>query len=101
MSLPIKTILKDVAQLRGYDAAGVEVYSATLERSDYWDGEHLWDCYAKIRAIGMVKLVGKLFDENGQLYEEFENAYSPETGQLVGSKIIRADGTKNAFGTLA
>jgi hypothetical protein len=54
-----------------------------------------------IRALGMVKLVGKLYDENGLLYQEFENAYSSASGELIGGRENWSDGTRSAFGTLA
>jgi hypothetical protein len=101
MPPPTNPHTTDVAQLCGYSAAGSVVYSETLARGDYWDGEHIWDSFEKIRAIGMIKLVGKLYDENGLLYEEFENAYSPESGNLIGGRESWSDGTKKSFGTLA
>ena len=92
---------KDTAQLCGYNAEGAIVYTESLDLADYWDGEHVWDSYDKIRALRMIKLIGKLYDADGLLYEDFENAYSPESGKLIGSKATHADGTKDSFGVLA
>jgi hypothetical protein len=100
MRPPTEESPKDLAQLCGYNAEGFVVYSESLDRGEYWDGEHVWDSYDRIRALGMVKLIGKLYDENGLLYQEFESVYSP-SGELVGGKESWADGTKNAFGVLA
>lgn len=98
---PPNTPLQDVAQICGYNREGEVVYSESLAHADYWDGTHVWDSYEEVRALGMVKLVGKLYDENGLIYEEFENAYSPSSGELIGGKVSWSDGTKRAFGTLA
>jgi len=92
---------KDVAILCGYNAEGAVVYSVSLDRSDYWDGEHLWDSYDQIRMLGMTKLVGKLYDSDGMLSEQFESAYSPVSGELIGGKATYADGTSQAFGVFA
>ena len=46
-------------------------------------------------------MIGKLYDESGLLYQEFEYVYSPSSGELIGGRESWSDGTKNAFGTLA
>ena len=57
-----------------------------------YDGEHAWDSSDGVRQLAMVKLVGTLFGADGKVYEEFESAFSPETGDYIGGRRTFDDG---------
>ena len=82
--------IKSKAILYAFDKAGLVAYSQILDLGAYYDGEHLWDSWERIKAAGIVRLVGSLFDSAGDLTQEFENTYDEATGALVGSRAFYA-----------
>ncbi len=90
--------MKDVADLVGYNAKGKIVYKETISIHDYYDGEHPWDDTEQILKLGLTRFHGKLYEADGSVYQEFETAFSQETGKYIGSKATHADGTVNADG---
>jgi len=67
--------IKSKVILYAFDKAGHVVYSQILDLGAYYDGEHIWDSWERIKTAGIVPLVGSLFDLNGNLSQEFENTY--------------------------
>ena len=54
--------------------------------------EHVWDSSEGVKSVAMVKLVGKLFNDVGSVYQEFESAFSPDRGDYIGGRIAFDDG---------
>jgi hypothetical protein len=82
--------IRSKAILYAFDKAGLVVYSQILELGAYYDGQHLWDSWERIKAAGIVRLVGTLFDSDGNLSQEFENTYDEATGSLTGTRAFHA-----------
>jgi len=81
-----------VARLIGYNAAEVIVYDEEISLDDYYDGEHIWDDSESTKRLGMVKLVGKLYGDAGNIFQEFESAFSPDSGDYIGGRASHDDG---------
>ena len=81
--------IKSKAILYASDKAGLIVYSQILDLGAYYDGEHLWDSRERIKAAGIVRLVGSLFDPAGNLTQEFEIIFD-EFGSLVDHRSFYA-----------
>jgi hypothetical protein len=82
--------IKSKAILFAFDGAGLVVYSQILDLGEFYEGEHLWDSWDRIKAVGIVRLVGALFDDAGNLIREYENIYDEETGCLLDHKTFYA-----------
>ena len=82
--------IKAKAILYAFNTSGLIVYSQIFDLDAYYDGEHLWDSWDRIKAIGIVRLVCTLFDPAGNLSQEFENTYDESTGRLLDSKAFHA-----------
>ena len=93
--------LYDTAKLIGYNQFDDIVYSERLSLYDYYDGEHVWDSSEGVLKLAMVKMVGTLYDSAGKITQEFESAFSPETGIYVGGRATHDDGTTRSDGTYA
>ena len=91
--------LYDTAKLIGYNQFDDIVYSERLSLYEYYDGEHVWDSSNGILKLRMVKMLGKLYDPCGKIYQEFESEYCPETGRCIGGRTTFDDGTVRAHGT--
>ncbi len=78
--------IKDKAILYAFNKEGLVVYSQILDLHAYYDGEHLLDSWEHLKALRVVRLVGTLFDREGNLVQDFENTYDESTGYLSGSK---------------
>ncbi len=78
--------IKDKAILYAFNKERLVVYSQILDLDAYYDGGHILDSGERLKAIGIVRLVGTLFDREGNLFQEFENTYDESTGCLIGSK---------------
>lgn len=89
--------IKDIVILIGYDKKGNCIYSESLDWSDYYDGEHIWDSSQKNKKLGLVKVNGYLFDEKGKLSQEFESNFNPKTGLIESGYARHEDGTLNVF----
>jgi|GEM_PF-3950001 len=93
--------LYDTAKLIGYNQFDDVVFSERLSLYDYYDGEHVWDSSEGILKLAMVKMVGTLYDSTGKITQQFESAFSPETGIYVGGRATYDDGTTQCDGTYA
>jgi len=93
--------LYDTAKLVGYNQFDDIVYAERLLLHEYYDGEHAWDTSEGILRMRLVKLVGTLYDDRGKITQEFETAFSPATGEYIGSRAKLDDGTINADGVYA
>ena len=71
--------IKDAAILLGFSPESQCVYSELVELGDYWDREHVWDTADGVRALGLQKLRGYLFDAAGQVLQEFETTFDLAT----------------------
>jgi hypothetical protein len=87
--------IKDTVILIGYNEAGKCVYSDSLETSDYYDGEHIWDDGKKVKKLKLRKVKGYLFDKEGELSQEFESIFNLETGIYESGFARFADGTES------
>ncbi len=94
-------ILRDTAELIGYNQFDDIVYSVRISLYDYYDGEHPWDSNEGVMKLKMVRMSGQLFDLHGKLIQEFETNFSPENGTNIGGWIKHEDGTEQRDGICA
>ena len=59
------------------------MYSESIPLGDYWDGDHAWDDDASVISLRLEKLKGYLFDESGELFQEFESTFDLESGVFL------------------
>jgi hypothetical protein len=85
------------AILIGYDPDGKCVYNQICELEEYYDSEHPWDDDKIIQEIRLERVKGFLFDESGELVQEFESIFDPNTGSSIGGKAKFSDGTIQEF----
>ena len=78
--------IKGKAILYAFNKSGVIVYSQIIGLDDYYDGNHVWDSWEKIKSCGIVRLVGILFASSGDIQKEFENTYDEQTGEMTGTR---------------
>ncbi len=90
--------LAELAIIVGYDKEDNIVYDETMSLDEYYDGAHLWDDNEKISKIGLVRIQGKLYGPEGKLFQDFESAFSKQTGEYIGDKTVYDDGTTNTDG---
>jgi hypothetical protein len=83
--------IKDVVVLVGQNPRGELVYSDSLTWHEYYDNDHIWDNPETIAKNGMTRLRGMLFDNRGNLSQEFDNKYS-KNGKLIGGWVRHKDG---------
>jgi hypothetical protein len=93
-----KSKIKEMAFLKGYDKDGNIVYSEELSLDQYYDGEHIWDKSKNVKKRKLVKIQGKIYNYDGILEQEFENAYSETTGEYIGGIAKFDNGTINKDG---
>ena len=91
--------LYDTAKLIGYNQFDDIVYSNRLSLYDYYSGEHVWDSPDGVLKLGLVKIIGTLFDDGGHITQEFESAFSTATGIYIGGRATHDDGTTRSDGT--
>lgn len=91
----MKSLLKirDVVILIGYDKKGNCIYSDSIDSSDYYDGEHVWDSGTSVKKLGLVKVKGFIFDAKGNLSQEFESNFDSKTGLYKSGFARHEDGT--------
>jgi hypothetical protein len=77
----------------GYNPQGRCVYSEILDLSDYYDGDHVWDSGEAVRELQLQRVKGYLFDDDGQLDQEFESIFDLSTGIFQRGTVRYADGT--------
>ena len=77
--------------LHGFDAAGQPVYSLSLSISDFPKAKHLWEDAEHMRSHHIVRLLGILRDDRGDMEQEYERHYDRE-GRYLGGTIKYADG---------
>jgi hypothetical protein len=85
--------------LQGLDAHGQVVYQEQLSLAQYPESSHLWDDPNFIHPLGIVRLIGDLFDVVGELEQHYEREYDAE-GRYQGSTITYADGRSLTSRTL-
>jgi hypothetical protein len=87
------TSLKSVAILRAFNANGTLVCEERLILDDYYDESHpLIDKNAYRKKLGVRKIRGILYGEDGRAIQDFENIYS-ENGDYLHGKTAHEDGT--------
>ena len=86
--------IKDIVILIGYDEAGKCIYSDAVDFSEYYDGDHIWDDAKKIKKLKLRKVKGYLFDDDGELSQEFESIFNIATGIYESGSARYADGTE-------
>jgi hypothetical protein len=77
--------------LRGFDTAGQPVYNLCLSVTEFPKVKHLWDDAEHMRSHRVARLLGVLYDERGDMEQEYERHYDPSGGYLRGT-IKYADG---------
>jgi len=90
--------MNDKASLLGYDKNGRIVYEEIISIDEYYDGEHPWDDSDQILELGLTRVCGKLYNTDGSIFQEFETAFSIDSGEYIGSKVVHEDGTTNTEG---
>ena len=85
---------KSVVILKGFDAKRSIVVEEHIGLFEYYDQLHaILDEDVTLRLEkGIRHVVGHIYNEKGELDQEFENDYD-ETGKFVRSRIVFADGT--------
>src|SRR5262245_58620755 len=86
--------IKSTAVLIGYNPNGQCVYSDILDLSDYYDMEHVWDNSASVKRLRLQRIKGYLFDNDGNLDQEFESVFDLSTGAYKSGRARYADGTE-------
>lgn len=79
--------------LQGFDARSQVVYHEQLSLAQYPDSRHLWDDPNFIRPLGIVRLIGDLYDDRGEQEQHYEREYDAE-GHYQGGTITYADGRR-------
>ena len=69
-------------------------YSDTLDTSGYYDGVHVWDDAQKVKKLKLRKVKGYIFDQEGDLSQEFESLFNQKTGIYESGSARFADGTE-------
>ena len=72
------------AILYGFGKDGLIVHSQILDLHQFYDSKQIFDSSDSIKAAGIVRLVGILFDGSGNITKEFEQTYDEETGKITG-----------------
>ena len=87
-------IPRAVVILMGFDATDTVVAEENISLFEYYDQLHaILDDDVSLRLEkGIRRVVGKIYNEKGELDQEFENDYDG-TGKIVRSRIVFADGT--------
>jgi hypothetical protein len=85
---------KSVVILQGLDAAGSLVAEEHVSLFDYYEQLHaILDEDVTLRLKkGIRRVVGQIYNKNGELDQEFGNDYD-DTGTIVRSRIVFSDGT--------
>ncbi len=89
---------RESAILVGYNSAGAIVFDETISIHAYYDASHSWDDTENVKSMGLTRLTGKLIDSGGKVLQEFESAFSADTGEYIGGKAIHDDGTRTQDG---
>ena len=85
---------RNVVFLTAYEANGEVVLEQTLSLEDYYEELHkLVDDSHFRKEQGIVRLIGKIYDFQGKLVQEFETKYSTSTGDYLHNKARFEDGT--------
>jgi hypothetical protein len=74
------------AILYGFGKDGFIVHSQILDLHDYYDANQVFDSWDRIKAAGILRMVGILFDGSGNITREFEQTYDEQTGEMTGTK---------------
>lgn len=74
------------AILCGFGKDGLIVHSQILNIHEYYDSKQVFDSRDSIKAAGILRLVGILFDEAGNITREFEQTYDEYSGQMTGTR---------------
>src|SRR5262249_13703632 len=77
--------------LRGFDGTGQPVYSLCLSVAEFPKVKHLWEDAEHLRSHRIARLMGVLYDERGEMEQEYERHYDPG-GCYLGGTIKYADG---------
>jgi hypothetical protein len=85
--------ITDTAVLIGLSPEGKCVYSESIPLGEYWDGDHAWDDGATVISLRLEKLKGYLFDDAGELFQEFESTFDLANGVFLKGWARHADGT--------
>ena len=85
--------ITDTAVLIGLSPEGKCVYSESIPLHEYWDGEHAWDDDKTVTGLRLKKLRGYLFDNGGELLQEFESTFDLNNGSFLKGWTRHADGT--------
>ena len=93
--------MKHLVLLIGYNAKGRVVYTDRLTTYQYYDGEHVWDETESILKLNLVRLIGEIYDGDGNVSQSFETRFSAETGLHIGGKTVWSDGTVTNDGLAA
>ena len=75
----------------GFDLAGQVVCQQELSLEQFPDARPRWDDPLFVRQLGIVRVVGDLFDDVGQLEQHYDWKYDAQ-GRFQGGKITYADG---------
>ena len=93
--------MKKKAKLRGYNEKEENIYDEEVELQEGFDQPALWNDARKVIELGLSFLRGELYDDDGEVFEEFERAFDPQSGEEIGCKISRNDGGIETHGIYA
>jgi hypothetical protein len=77
--------------LRGFDGTGQLAYNLSLSLAEFPKAKHLWEDAEHMRSHRIARLQGVLYDERGEMEQEYERHYDP-SGRYLGGTIKHADG---------
>ena len=78
--------IKSKAILYGFGKDGLIVHSQILDLHQFYDSKQIFDSSDSVKAAGILRLVGILFDGSGDITREFEQTYDEQTGKLTNIK---------------
>ena len=73
----------------GFGKDGLIVHSQILDIHQYYDSKQMFDSQDRIKAAGIVRLIGILFDEAGNITQEYEQTCDEQTGKITGIRDYR------------
>ena len=62
------------------------VHSQILDLGEYYEENQVFDSWDNVKAAGILRLVGILFNASGDITREFKQTYDEQTGETAGTR---------------
>jgi hypothetical protein len=92
--------LKEKAILLGFDAEEKCVYSEVINRSDYYERNHIWEDDTTVKHLRLQRVMGYVFDSFGLMMQQFESSFDPNSGSFKNGWCRSADGSVQLYGDI-